>query len=335
MYSLFTDLISSLVRTLVYPITCFVLFRYTYTTYDNSAVDPYHLPWDSSSDVTLRECFLWERDDTFRFLIHILSTLVGFILIKLACITAMHSWGLILPLALGTPVTIVLYLLFHFVHQSDSPRLTYLRHFHSPTWALTLVFITLVLLWFALTSFSLYKLFGGESNKILSTDADMFFRPYYNSFFFEQSTILNRSVEPRLSPYVAPQDNVKIFICSTMYKENVTEMTQLLESIYKVAFFMCSFPGQSPAFQSHIFFDDGCSQKAVGRYAVQLFDLIPRTLKLSLEDAKIRKTPYGIQFEWLLMGKLRFVVHLKDSFKVKKLKRWSQVMYMRYAGGCG
>ncbi|XP_071142100.1 chitin synthase-like [Mytilus edulis] len=41
-------------------------------------------------------------------------------------------------------------------------------------------------------------------------------------------------------------------------------------------------------------------------------------------------TPYGGKIVWVLPGKTQLILHLKDSKKIRKKKRWSQVMYMYY-----
>eukprot|EP00043_Microstomoeca_roanoka_P012335 m.119170 g.119170 ORF g.119170 m.119170 type:complete len:1665 (-) comp15462_c2_seq1:532-5526(-) len=41
-------------------------------------------------------------------------------------------------------------------------------------------------------------------------------------------------------------------------------------------------------------------------------------------------TPYGVRLEFTIAGRLTINIHLKDPSKVRKKKRWSQVMYMYY-----
>lgn len=44
-------------------------------------------------------------------------------------------------------------------------------------------------------------------------------------------------------------------------------------------------------------------------------------------------TPYGGRLIWTLHGKTKIVCHLKDKEKIRRKKRWSQVMYMYYLLG--
>ena len=44
----------------------------------------------------------------------------------------------------------------------------------------------------------------------------------------------------------------------------------------------------------------------------------------------ISVTPYGGRLVWILPGKTKMTVHLKDKIKIRNKKRWSQVMYIFY-----
>jgi len=41
-------------------------------------------------------------------------------------------------------------------------------------------------------------------------------------------------------------------------------------------------------------------------------------------------TPYGGRLIWILPGRTKLIVHLKNKDKIRHKKRWSQVMYMYY-----
>ena len=77
-----------------------------------------------------------------------------------------------------------------------------------------------------------------KTNIILAKDDDMFLTPHYDSVFLEQHTILNRQVRKGEDDFQFDKKNRNprmIFICSTMYRENETEMQQMLTSISRVA----------------------------------------------------------------------------------------------------
>lgn len=46
---------------------------------------------------------------------------------------------------------------------------------------------------------------------------------------------------------------------------------------------------------------------------------------MRLKTPKKISTPYGGQIIYILPGKNRMIIHLKNSQKVRKRKRWSQV----------
>jgi chitin synthase len=54
---------------------------------------------------------------------------------------------------------------------------------------------------------------------------------------------------------------------------------------------------------------------------------------VKLRPPKKIPTPYGGRLEYILPGKTRLIVHVKDKSKIRHKKRWSQVMYMYYLLG--
>lgn len=49
-----------------------------------------------------------------------------------------------------------------------------------------------------------------------------------------------------------------------------------------------------------------------------------------VETPKRSHTPYGGQMTLVLPGKTKVFIHLKDSTKIRKKKRWSQVFTHHY-----
>ncbi len=45
-----------------------------------------------------------------------------------------------------------------------------------------------------------------------------------------------------------------------------------------------------------------------------------------LNSPTISVTPYGGRLVWILPGKTKITVHLKDKTKIRNRKRWSQVL---------
>ena len=183
-----------------------------------------------------------------------------------------------------------------------------------------------------------------QNSKVLTNDADLFWMPRYNSIFLEQHMIINRktaitgyckSKSIGINNKDKPRDGT-VFICSTMYHENVDEMRQLLRSIYRIAKTQ-EKSNRNYTFESHIFFDNACTGDHLNQWVIQLLGLLRSTIKLKPKSAKKIKTPYGMQLKYdipKVNGKtvrnVPFTIHLKDNNKVKNKKRWSQVMYMNY-----
>ena len=182
-----------------------------------------------------------------------------------------------------------------------------------------------------------------KKNLILAKDDDMFIIPHYNSVFLKQQIMLNRQVRKVLCDKTIKRKSDAntprtIFICSTMYRENATEMEQMLTSIYRVA---QSYGRKNPFWEnceieSHIFMDGALNGAQIDVFGLQLLSLVEKAFDLNLkgyESCQKFKTPYGYRLA-LLIGhtklQLPFYIHFKDKNLVKPKKRWSQVMYMNY-----
>jgi chitin synthase len=56
----------------------------------------------------------------------------------------------------------------------------------------------------------------------------------------------------------------------------------------------------------------------------------PFQTNIRLRPPKKIPTPYGGRLLYVLPGKTKMFVHLKDKAKIRHKKRWSQCMYMYY-----
>jgi len=181
-----------------------------------------------------------------------------------------------------------------------------------------------------------------QNSKVLTGDADLFWVPRYNSIFLEQHLVMNRktaisghykSKRTGIANKDKPRDGI-VFVCSTMYHENIEEMRQLLRSIYRIA----TTPEKSNRnykFESHIFFDNACTGNNLNQWVIQLLGLLSETVNLQPGTAEKIATPYGMQLKYMISNSetlrdVPFTIHLKDNNNVKNKKRWSQVMYMNY-----
>ena len=98
-----------------------------------------------------------------------------------------------------------------------------------------------------------------------------------------------------------------------MYHENETEMEQLLHSLHDVD---TARQGSKRQFESHVFFDGAVKGDVLNDFVLQLISLVPKTLKVQIENCMKLKTPYGMQLRWRLPGGMPFHIHLKDNLKV-------------------
>ena len=98
-----------------------------------------------------------------------------------------------------------------------------------------------------------------------------------------------------------------------MYHEIEQEMEQLLQSLHDID---CARKKSNRRIESHIFFDGAIRGEVLNNYVLQLISLIPRTLKVKIENCMKLKTPYGMQMRWCLPGGMIFHIHLKDNLQV-------------------
>lgn len=97
---------------------------------------------------------------------------------------------------------------------------------------------------------------------------------------------------------------------------------------------------------AHILFDDAYDRTYeddpdphVNSYVLDLVESVSvaasevHATNVKIEPPVIYPTPYGGRLVWTLPGKTKMIAHLKDSAKIRKKKRWSQVMYMYYLLG--
>ena len=336
--------IATSVRLLIYPVASYIIFRFMYHLQTNELVDPWAI--DIDTPLTISQAFNWNNFYKAVFSVHVVTSFLAYILSWLACYMTLHVFGLGLPILLATPVTLAVY----FISNSSAAipvfkntitlfpfqvgDITFLdwKDTMVSKWYATVFWLSF-LLWIGqqlASSFNLHR----AKNAILASDENMFVRPYYSSVLLEQYLAINRDVSHQAQVRKdGSREPCQVFICSTMFRENFTEMKQMLKSINRVAKYykhQIDLNRVHDIFESHIFFDGGCREDELSSFAIQLMSLINEALGVELTQGKKQKTPYGYCFTWTLQDCMPFVVHLKDNLKVRNKKRWSQVMYMNY-----
>ena len=288
-------------------------------------------------------------DDLPILIIQLVFTLTGYIIGWVACTMMLSRWSLSIPLILSTPLTVILYYLFTYVWKVENKVFPYFsitdEDFYGDVDKNASLLCVTSLLWLGQLTAMLYFLCV-KTNIILSRDSEMFLVPHYDAVFFEQQFILNRQTKKKdiywnlkvmhgieqISEIIYHHSMRTIFICSTMYRENETEMKQILTSIYNVAHQHSESGDNMVNYESHIFFDGAITDKQIKKFGRQLLSLLEETLHVKLKDGKREKAPYGYRLTWNIgpSAKMPFTVHFKDPDLVKPKKRWSQVMYMNY-----
>ncbi|CAD5121275.1 DgyrCDS9805 [Dimorphilus gyrociliatus] len=162
----------------------------------------------------------------------------------------------------------------------------------------------------------------------------------------------------------------KVYACATMWHENRNEMMQIMKSVFRMDKYLSikreeackkrrqnqqgtSKPKKTSSeeeanpkssfyeFETHILFDDAMKKTDDGKidfneHVVRLMDVMKEAqnsvceTSVPLEPPKRIETPYGGRLVYKLIGKTMIYVHLKDRDKIRRKKRWSQVMYMYY-----
>ena len=280
------------------------------------------------------ENFRWTGLELSTFLTHVIVSFVAYLFLWMA--SALQSWAFFIPMLLSTPISFVWY-----VGSAESNEIFPFIDLYFVNWNLKfVVFVVASLLWISQILAFGYYVFQ-SSDRVLTSDSNLFWTPRYNGAFLEQHILLNRKTEitghyekqqATSDPYriknIAKDSH--IFICSTMYHENEVEMKQMLRSINRVAMASGSESEDHHKYESHVFFDNALSGEHLNQWVMQLLGLLKETL--GVEPAKVTKlfTPYGMQLKYKLRGNMPFYIHLKDNTKVRNKKRWSQVMYMSY-----
>ncbi|XP_041369704.1 chitin synthase chs-2-like [Gigantopelta aegis] len=292
---------------------------------------------------------------------HVVSTWLCYHLAQLACKLCMQTVAFALPLCLAGPAVVAV-LLF----TPDFATL-FLFSDHSINFVLPdpdimhLLILAAFGSGFASQIFLCRHVWTEMPRERLSFIEKLFTLPHYCSPLLDLSLLHSRRRKDLVqqNQQTDPDNFPIIKACATMWHENEKEMTQFLQSVFRLDFDqgvrraardeMKKNVDDYYEFEVHIMFDDALmdevyDKKKTGRrvpneYVLLLLQLMDDALSrvhnkhIGLPEPDKYMTPYGARLEWTLPGRNKMIAHLKDKTKIKVKKRWSQVMYMYYLLG--
>ena len=176
------------------------------------------------------------------------------------------------------------------------------------------------------------------------------------SQYYETISIHTESSQTNATKTKTSDSITRIYACATMWHETQSEMLEMLKSIFRMdedqsarrvaQKYLKVVDADYYEFETHIFFDDAyeisdtCDDWMQVNQFVRLFvkcideagSYVHQT-NIRLRPPKKVPTPYGGRLVYVLPGKTKLFVHLKDKSKIRHKKRWSQCMYMYYLLG--
>ncbi|XP_013407366.1 uncharacterized protein LOC106171524 [Lingula anatina] len=271
----------------------------------------------------------WHSNLVIYFILNITCSFLGYILSLFACMMCMQKYAFALPLLLSTPCAVAFLAIRTYLGKNthDARVIDFEKSLYWQVPAGVALFLAQILS----TGVFIFR----HQIVVMEKEPFLFWLPGYNATLLEQWLQLSRKTTQSMYRYEAPLERAKrtrVYICTTMYREADYEMEQFLRSLECIN---RAQAGLDRHFEAHIFFDAAVRDKKASDFLLQLVSLVETVLDSPTIEATRLMTPYGMSMSWQLRappGKrgMALTIHLKDNFKVKNKKRWSQVMYMSY-----
>ncbi|CAB4066120.1 CHS1 [Lepeophtheirus salmonis] len=187
-----------------------------------------------------------------------------------------------------------------------------------------------------------------------SSIEQIFCKPFYSGMMLDQSLLMNKRVDAFIK--TDEKSPTIVYGCVTLWHETKTEMQSLVQSLVRMDSYNDTQTyimkhkknGTNDYFkwETHIIFDDafqyggndGSKEQerniidemgSINSFVHNLIDILEKEFGNN-KLPTVAPTPFGGRLTWTLPLGTQIICHLKDRFKIKKKKRWSQIMYMNY-----
>ncbi|KAK3585091.1 hypothetical protein CHS0354_004281 [Potamilus streckersoni] len=291
---------------------------------------------------------------------HIASSILCTHFSGLACQVRMQIFSFCIPLLLVTPLT--LFIVFQKCNAGFGSLDPQILEFLCPIAEMERLQLPIVcgsFLWLSLL-FLTYHTWLPRCERMAKMTS-LFSEPLKSCMSIDTSLLLSRrnDISERQHEWSGENssDGVTpmIYVCATFWHETRREMLELLKSLFRLDAHRSACRQAERQLlttdldkfniEFHLVFDDAFETNRGGKpvlnsYVKQLIDCI-ELAAVSVAKGDIdwnrcpvkTSTPHGGRLTWCMPGGSRMVVHLKDRYKVRGRKRWSQIMYLYYLLG--